>query len=77
MQQPGTEQSRAWRKETGKEEEGSKRTQNALSFYATSHVTWNDKEEAEKGRKLHQSARAMGKSGGLQRLLLPALPPEV
>lgn len=42
----------------GNREGESKRTQNALLSLATSHVTWNDQEEAEKGKKL----RALGKS---------------
>lgn len=42
----------------GNREGRSKRIQNALLSLATSHVTWNDQEEAEKGKKL----RALGKS---------------
>lgn len=76
VQQPRTGQTLG--KETGKEE-GTKRTQHALLSPATSHVTWNGRREGnKKGKETHQSALAKEEpSGGLQRLILPALGPEV
>lgn len=74
VQQPRTEQSRAWRKEKGKEEEGQREPRMPSCPTLPAMSPGMARRRQRGGVELHQSVRAMGEelSGGLQEVPSPA-----